>query len=752
MLMLPASVWAQSAQRSSTAVDKPARQVVASTSGNSIRFSSLGELMQVRLEVIGPAGDLLLDTDFKQGNLIDWPALDKQGQRLADGPYLCIITVKDSSGELTRRQAIAVLGDQSLGLKQVDGLSLSVAQTQAAGSMSGEDVSMTILEPTGSSSTAVLAHDGSAAHLISSSGGLLISSGDFFANRATEKVRITAEGSVGIGTSNPHARLDVAGAIRTSEGIIFPDGSIQFSAARRTFGAASLRPDQSGKNPSAGQEHFEPQAAGTGTQNRLAKWTDNAGTLGDSVVSDTGFVTIDSNANPQAAGLGSLVIQGNVNKERIELRSAGAGPGPALQGKGFGGTIAAPTATLANSDLFIIGGSGHNGTSLVTFNAGTIKIKAEENWTGTANGAFINFETTSSGSPTGGRAERMRITSGGNVGIGLTAPQNKLTVVDTSGGAQIRFGKAANAGGGYLLSVLGSEATLSGGGEFDGTNWIARNAQASRIENRVGIVSFFTNSGLTPGSTFIPTERMRITNVGNVGIGTTEPASRLEVNGDVNVQGAVHIGMDLKVSSIVPVNFLRIDDIGSGYVDLNSGKLTFTNLPNTGNSVLCYRTTFTGGLFVEHTIDGCGSSIRLKKNIDSFSFGLSLIKRLRPVSFDWKSNGKRDIGLIAEDVDAVEPLLATRNDKGEVAGVKYEKLPVVLINAVKEQQAQIEQQDEQIRTQRALLQQQQAKAKQQESQLIQQRAAMLRQQTEIDALKRLVCAGHRRWAVCRQRR
>src|SRR5262249_32014276 len=108
MLMLPASVWAQSAQRSSTAVDKPARQVVASTSGNSIRFSSLGELMQVRLEVIGPAGDLLLDTDFKQGNLIDWPALDKQGQRLADGPYLCIITVKDSSGELTRRQAIAV--------------------------------------------------------------------------------------------------------------------------------------------------------------------------------------------------------------------------------------------------------------------------------------------------------------------------------------------------------------------------------------------------------------------------------------------------------------------------------------------------------------------------------------------------------------------------------------------------------------------------------------------------------------------
>src|SRR5262249_1187525 len=229
--------------------------------------------------------------------------------------------------------------------------------------------------------------------------------------------------------------------------------------------------------------NFEPQTSGTGTQDKLAKWTDNAGTLGNSIVSDTGFLTIDSSSNPQPPGFGTLIIEGSANKERIELRSAGAVPGPALQGKGFGGTIAAPTATLANSDLFIIGGSGHNGTSLVTFNAGTIKIKAEENWTGTANGAFINFETTASGSPTSGRAERMRITSGGNVGIGLTAPQNKLTVVDTSGGAQIRFGKAANAGGGYLLSVLGSEATLSGGGEFDGTNWIARNAQASRIEN-----------------------------------------------------------------------------------------------------------------------------------------------------------------------------------------------------------------------------------------------------------------------------
>ena len=44
------------------------------------------------------------------------------------------------------------------------------------------------------------------------------------------------------------------------------------------------------------------------------------------MVTDTGHLTIDSGSKIQAAGLGTLIIQGNVNKERVELRSAGAAP------------------------------------------------------------------------------------------------------------------------------------------------------------------------------------------------------------------------------------------------------------------------------------------------------------------------------------------------------------------------------------------------------------------------------------------
>jgi len=110
----------------------------------------------------------------------------------------------------------------------------------------------------------------------------------------------------------------------------------------------------------------------------------------------------------------------------------------------------------------------------------------------------------------------------------------------------------------------------------------------------------------------------------------------------------------------------------------------------------------------------CSSSLRYKTNIATWPTGLSLISRLRPVTFDWKKGGDHDLGLIAEEVAKVEPLLVTHNDKGEIEGVKYDRLAVVLLNAVKEQQHLIEQ-----------------------------------QQHQIEALKNLVCSSHREAQVCK---
>src|SRR5207248_8941764 len=90
-------------------------------------------------------------------------------------------------------------------------------------------------------------------------------------------------------------------------------------------------------------------------------------------------------------------------------------------------------------------------------------------------------------------------------------------------------------------------------------------------------------------------------------------------------------------------------------------------------------------------IGNCNSSsLRYKKDIARFAGGLNIVNRLRPISFTWKQGGIRDIGLGAEEVEKVEPLLTFRNDKGEIEGVKYNQLSAVFVNAFREQQNQIE--------------------------------------------------------------
>jgi len=128
-----------------------------------------------------------------------------------------------------------------------------------------------------------------------------------------------------------------------------------------------------------------------------------------------------------------------------------------------------------------------------------------------------------------------------------------------------------------------------------------------------------------------------------------------------------------------------IDTQGRIYADgLISGQRLYADELLPGGSVeVCYSPDSGGGLAY------CSSSRRYKTNIEAFSSGLNLVNRLKPVSFNWKSNGKPDLGLVAEEVAEVEPLLVTYNN-GQIEGVKYDRIGVVLLNAVREQQTEIE--------------------------------------------------------------
>ncbi|HEX6126271.1 MAG TPA: tail fiber domain-containing protein [Pyrinomonadaceae bacterium] len=86
----------------------------------------------------------------------------------------------------------------------------------------------------------------------------------------------------------------------------------------------------------------------------------------------------------------------------------------------------------------------------------------------------------------------------------------------------------------------------------------------------------------------------------------------------------------------------------------------------------------------------CSSSIRYKTNVATYRPGLNLVTQLRPVTFNWKDGNIADVGLVAEEVEKVDPLLVTYNPQGQIQGVKYDRVGVVLLNAVKEQQQQID--------------------------------------------------------------
>jgi hypothetical protein len=98
-----------------------------------------------------------------------------------------------------------------------------------------------------------------------------------------------------------------------------------------------------------------------------------------------------------------------------------------ILGRSSGGTRAAPTATPVGRILMQLGATGHDGgADFVANPKATIQLSAAENWTASAQGTLIRFNTTAIGTTT--TNTKMIIKDDGSVGIGTTTPTAPLEV------------------------------------------------------------------------------------------------------------------------------------------------------------------------------------------------------------------------------------------------------------------------------------------------------------------------------------
>jgi hypothetical protein len=163
----------------------------------------------------------------------------------------------------------------------------------------------------------------------------------------------------------------------------------------------------------------------------------------------------------------------------------------------------------------------------------------------------------------------------------------------------------------------------------------------------------------------------------NVGVGRNFEA----IDGSGNTSGKLHVQTEIALygnngQKIILSKNGTDSNEGIIYIKNNAGTTKVTLSAASGDVAADSFTT--------------SSSRKFKTKIKPLNTGIEMIEKLKPVSFKRKGkNGKNDIGLIAEEVDEIIPVIVKHNNKNEAEGLDYSKLTVVLINAVKELSAEV---------------------------------------------------------------
>ena len=282
-----------------------------------------------------------------------------------------------------------------------------------------------------------------------------------------------------------------------------------------------------------------------------------------------------------------------------------------------------------------------------------------------------------------GTNERMRIDSGGFVGIGETAPVTPLTIATTN-----------KLGSTFTGTTNGEGITVSQTGYTSG-NYVSLieapylDTQDGKPAVRIGAMFDGGGSNLAFGTTAnyasgIQNTALFIDSAGKVGVGTTSPNAPLQVSGSStndNV-GAFIVYNNNSANNACVASFA-----------------TASSSTSTSNVLLRFGSNFYASGQGMITANGSGAAAfaafsdrNLKENIADLPSQLANIMALRPVEFDFiaSEGGGHQIGFIAQEVEEIYPDLVGENDEGIKMLAGFDKTTARLVKALQEAVAKIE--------------------------------------------------------------
>jgi hypothetical protein len=501
--------------------------------------------------------------------------------------------------------------------------------------------------------------------------GTIANRGITFFNTSTNRLEnnanivIDSSDNVGIGNNNPQAKLDVSGSVTLGKGsnnhLTTISGFGVLSSGNRLGNYGQILLNANTEFTTSARRWLITNALnpGAGTFSIIKSTdADTTPTIGEggTVTGGEAVFLIDrfnnvgiGTTSPQA----KLQVEGNIISTGSSNKSFSVQSG--TNNYAYFGTF---------SDFALIGVNRNPSTGDF---ADLNKASADIGLLGANGDSAIIFGTTTTNG--GLPSERMRITGGGRVLIGSTngvgddffsIKWNSSTV----GQGSNMIDTNASANGSTFMVFRKNDDTYLG------------NIRRSATDNAMFVGG---NSYLALGSE--NTERMRITSGGNVGIGTTNPGSKLYVDGPM----------------------------GTNYVGIFNNTTTSGNVYGIGSSLGTNANNTTSWHFVGVTADinawflyGNGttsysSDRRLKKNIETTRDGyLEDLMKLRVVKYNWHNSEDgtpRELGLIAQEVEEVFPGLIQEHEMKNVGvrkNIKHSVMEFIVIKAIQELKQEVE--------------------------------------------------------------